>query len=249
MAATAIAKFPYPADVRDECIYNLIPNTPPPKVKAPRHKSQYAEEARKEYRSHRGDAATMGPAKVPVEPPEEFLRSRAKEPKLPEPKKYAYPDADHRRPAVPKHSEKPLMGTVTNKNFIVTNAIDNILAAPKKPADDYFDYRTKKDYGKVPGYMTRRADNEKTAPAHGDDADASAQFKMMTEDERETILRGLKANWERVNQAYQTMSLSVDSIMKRARKERYEAMLKQLEQDIAKIEKHRFVVVKKGDEY
>ena len=32
------------------------------------------------------------------------------------------------KPAVPKKDEKPIMGLKTNKNFVVTNAVENILA-------------------------------------------------------------------------------------------------------------------------
>lgn len=35
---------------------------------------------------------------------------------------------------VPKNDEKPIMGLVSDKNFIVSNAVENILAAPKLPS-------------------------------------------------------------------------------------------------------------------
>jgi len=34
---------------------------------------------------------------------------------------------------VPKKDEKPIMGLVSDKNFIVSNAVENILAAPNLP--------------------------------------------------------------------------------------------------------------------
>ena len=37
------------------------------------------------------------------------------------------------KPAVPKRDEKPIHGLVSDKNFIVANAVENILAAPKLP--------------------------------------------------------------------------------------------------------------------
>lgn len=33
--------------------------------------------------------------------------------------------------AVPKHTDRPIHGLVSDKNFIVANAVENILAAPK----------------------------------------------------------------------------------------------------------------------
>ena len=52
--------------------------------------------------------------------------------------------------AVPKKQEKPIMGLVSDKNFIVSNAVENILAAPKMPANSQKDYLKKKNFGKVP---------------------------------------------------------------------------------------------------
>lgn len=39
-----------------------------------------------------------------------------------------------KKQAVPKRDEKPIHGLVSDKNFIVANAVENILAAPKLPA-------------------------------------------------------------------------------------------------------------------
>ena len=54
---------------------------------------------------------------------------------------------------VPKISEKPIMGLVSDKNFIVSNAVENILAAPKLPGNSNRDFLKKKNYGKVPRYL------------------------------------------------------------------------------------------------
>lgn len=47
------------------------------------------------------------------------------------------------------------MGLVSDKNYIVANAVENILAAPKVPENKEKDYLKKKTYGKVPGYLTK----------------------------------------------------------------------------------------------
>ena len=54
---------------------------------------------------------------------------------------------------VPKKDEKPIMGLVSDKNFIVSNAVENILAAPKLPSNNEKDFLKKKNYGKVPKYL------------------------------------------------------------------------------------------------
>ena len=57
---------------------------------------------------------------------------------------------DMKRVAVPKKDEKPIMGLVSDKNYIVANAVENILAAPKMPANTDKDFLKKKNFGKVP---------------------------------------------------------------------------------------------------
>jgi hypothetical protein len=36
---------------------------------------------------------------------------------------------EEKKPAIPKKEEKPIMGLVSEKNFIVANAVENILAS------------------------------------------------------------------------------------------------------------------------
>merc|ERR1719178_71152 len=57
------------------------------------------------------------------------------------------------KPDVPKTSDMPVMNLVTSKNFVVANAVETILAAPKKVSQDAKDYLNKEDYGKVPKYL------------------------------------------------------------------------------------------------
>ena len=45
------------------------------------------------------------------------------------------------------------MGLVSDKNFIVSNAVENILAAPKIPSSENKDYLKKNNYGRVPKYL------------------------------------------------------------------------------------------------
>ena len=55
---------------------------------------------------------------------------------------------------------------------------------------------------------------------------------------REVLLAGLKANWEELHHQYQGLSVITDTAPKKARKERMEAEMKQLEKDIELIEQH-----------
>lgn len=56
---------------------------------------------------------------------------------------------------------------------------------------------------------------------------------------REALLAGLKANWEDLHHQYQGLSVITDTAPKKARKERMEAEMKQLEKDIELIERHQ----------
>lgn len=67
-------------------------------------------------------------------------------------------DCSHKKPAVPSVHEKPVLGLKSGKDFIVSNAIENILSTAKKAAEPT-DYLSKKDFGKVPFYLNRIKDS------------------------------------------------------------------------------------------
>lgn len=67
--------------------------------------------------------------------------------------KYEY-ECAHKKEPVPLASEKPVMGLKSGKNFVVTNAVENILSVPKV-AKEEVKYVNKKDYGKVPEYLDK----------------------------------------------------------------------------------------------
>ncbi|XP_072364554.1 enkurin isoform X2 [Scyliorhinus torazame] len=161
-------------------------------------------------------------------------------------------------------SDKPMMGLQTKKNFVQANIIDVQMLVPKKPVPILVDTRRgnkmllepsgllptllyRKDFGKVPDYLIRRTEEEKKAQ---EDYDAyvkerirQGSMKMLTEDERNSVLSGLKQNWAELNHAYQSLSILIDTISKQNHKERLETKMKKLEQDIDKIEKHKFIYI------
>ena len=51
-------------------------------------------------------------------------------------------DCKHKKESVPRAGEQPVNGLKSNKNFIVTNAIENILSVAKKN-EDSIDYLLK----------------------------------------------------------------------------------------------------------
>ncbi len=140
------------------------------------------------------------------------------------------------------------MGLVSQKNYVTANAVDNILAVAKKPISNQVNYLCKADYGKVPAYMSRVKEQiqreyqmiEELQQSH--QPQGENQIEMITDDERESLLAGLKVTWEKVNKEYQTLSFTLDTPAKKKRKEEYEAQLEQIENDIKRLSK-KFVFV------
>lgn len=107
---------------------------------------------------HRDLSATMGKPKGTVKPDTKSFRLKGTgsmgSNKLPEPDtltKFVY-STNPRRDPVPKKDEKPILGLKSNKNFIVSNAVENILSAPKVIKEETV-WTQKKDFGKVPEYL------------------------------------------------------------------------------------------------
>lgn len=69
------------------------------------------------------------------------------------------------------------------------------------------------------------------------------QMEQVKELQRVELLEGLKKNWEELHHQYQGLSVVTDTISKKARKERMEAEMKQLERDIELIEQHKVIYI------
>lgn len=248
----------------EESIYNLIPVPTYKERSPPRHKSHFSTTVREETKSNKLNSKTMGPAKVQVADPKEFLTKRSKEPQTGTKTKFNYPDESTRRPAVPKHTEKPLMGVKSNKNFITTNAVENIMSVPKKPEKKFADtrggathpldpsgltpkYVNKKEYGATPTYLRKRKEDIQRAQAEYDsyvqEKFRQGAMRSLTNAQRQNMIDGLKKNWEELHHQYQGLSVVTDTTPKKNRKERMEAELKQLEMDIDLLEKHTVIYI------
>ena len=60
---------------------------------------------------------------------------------------------------------------------------------------------------------------------------------------RQSIIDGLKQNWEEIHHQYQGLSVVTDTAPKKNRKERMEAEMNQLERDIELLEKHSHIYI------
>jgi hypothetical protein len=154
------------------------------------------------------------------------------------------------KPPCPKTEDTPVMNLVTSKNFVVANAVETILAAPKNSTQGAKDYLHKEDYGKVPKYLEHiksdiDAEYEYIRQLQAqEDESRNAQSRLMTDDEKYSLIMGLKAKWEQVNTDYQatTHLTKLDTIGKVKRKETYEAQLSQIEKDIEKLNRKNIYV-------
>merc|ERR1711988_1467170 len=113
---------------------------------------------------------------------------------------------DPLKPPVPRRSEKPIMNLVSSKNFVTANAVENILAAPKKVGVEVKDYLHKEDYGKVPTYLTKikndiqeEYDYIRRLQEEEERMMMESTQRQLTPEEQYALIEGLKAKWEKVN--------------------------------------------------
>merc|ERR1739841_68815 len=249
---------------KEESIYNLIPRPREKVVKPDRYQSKFRKVIKEEKKMNKTDSKTMGPANVRTNNPENFMKKRSKLPRLPAKKDFKYPDEEKRKPNVPKQSDAPVSGVKSNKNFINSNAVENIMSVPKQPACNYVDskdgtihnletsgrtpcYTKKKEYGKTPAYLSKRKETDsqmqRQYEAYIQNYMRQGQMKCLSQGERENILAGLKSNWEELHHQYQGLSVVTDTAPKKTRKERMEAEMNELEKEIECLEKHKNIYI------
>ena len=170
---------------------------------------------------------------------------------------------ESRLPPVPTKQDEPIYGLKTNKNFVTTNAVEAILAAPKrKPAEP--NYLEKEDYGKVPGYLKvvkeevemekelikqyvqqQLGTNTSMYSSGGYSTGPEDDLEELPESECTGLIRALKFKWGQVNHEYQKLThmVNLDTIGKKRRKETLEQELKSLEANILKLEKASKVII------
>lgn len=151
-----------------------------------------------------------------------------------------------KKQAVPKRDEKPIHGLVSDKNFIVANAVENILAAPKLPAQKDQDFLKKKTYGQVPKYVNKikaEIEDEYNLVREmqiEEQNEKDRQRMLMPEEERQELIAALKKKWDQLMRKYQQESHhgKMSTIGKKGRKEVLEAEMDQVESDIKKLSKN-----------
>ena len=115
--------------------------------------------------------------------------------------------SDIKKPAVPTVNDAPIFGLKTEKNFIIANAVDNILMQPKK-RNFSIDNPFHKYYGKVPDYIKKYRlnhenelnDIKEMRRRHQEEEDAKQ--RLLTEAEVSMLREGLKKKREYYNNKY-----------------------------------------------
>ena len=115
--------------------------------------------------------------------------------------------SDIKKPAVPTVDDAPIFGLKTEKNFIIANAVDNILMQPKK-RNLSIENPFHKYYGKVPDYIKKYRLNHENElndiremrRKHQEEEDAKQ--RLLTEAEVSVLREGLKKKWEYYNNKY-----------------------------------------------
>lgn len=194
--------------------------------------------------THVGSGNTFGkPRGTLKSAPTAFRKRGTGTMKLPEPNKFAYQTTEA-RPPVPKRNEQPIHGLKSSKNFIVANAVEVILKAPRTlaaPADPL----KKVTYGRVPKYLNtikNEIDNEYETlrQLHQEQVDEEdAKRYLLSAQEVKELREGLRRKWEAVNKEYQSVThiSKVDTLGLKRKKEGCEKELAQIEKDIALLDK------------
>ena len=137
------------------------------------------------------------------------------------------------------------MGLTSDKNFVIANAVENILAAPKIAPEKQKEYCKKKGYGEVPKYLnTIKQDIEKEYDMvremrANDELKKEQERYLLPEAERQSIIEQLKKKWDIVHREYQSIThiTNVKTLGLKNKKEGCEKELADLEKDIEKLSK------------
>jgi hypothetical protein len=150
-----------------------------------------------------------------------------------------------RRPPVPKHDELSEIMHGGEKNFKRINieraksAAPRGFAGPKCFEQTPPSYVHKEKFGKVPRYLNRMNEQIRLLQERNlkeqqerERKEQNKKVRVISQEEKNKLLEGLKHNWHKLQEEYQKMPLLIDSVPKTIRKTKLENNLKSLESDI-----------------
>jgi hypothetical protein len=223
-----------------ETIYNLIPKPPPVIVKQPLHVSSFAGSTTFDTVKKRCHATMGETVDVIRRDPKQYLKKGARCTDLPpHGRTPPHGQATLRKPPVPRQREIEPQNLSPKPNFILENwksAPKTKKLHPPKPVRWYTD---KPDFGRTPRYLDRVTREARSEAAYWDGIreqmvpeDTETRCRLLTEEERFKILRGLQANLADIKKRYTALSFGQDHLSFRQKKEGMEAQMAQLESDI-----------------
>ncbi|XP_007569680.1 enkurin-like [Poecilia formosa] len=224
-----------------------------PGKKPPRYVPKHMATIRLEQKSNKQAWKTMGPAKLELPSPSNYLKKNAKRPKAPE--------------RTGTGGQKTSTTTVRLPLHVPPNPVKRavIQTADVKPKPSRVDfaqahkqllqsaglipkYIVKKDYGEIPKYLQQRREAEQQVR---DDQEKLEKLKQATrqvsEEERNAALEGLKKKWHEVHREYQGLPFILYTPSQKGRKVHMEEQLTELEKHIRLLEKFKTIYISDAD--
>jgi hypothetical protein len=180
--------------------------------------------------------------------PEKFIRKNHQYKILPPPERIKSA-SEIRKPAVVTIKDKPIMGLKSQKNYVTSNAIDNILMEPRKrkiPSEKDLDYfLSKKDYGRIPNYLKRaksanqRNLDEKLRVQNENERYRNKMKKTLDSNELQLLREGLVKKLDDLQKQYGRISHrnKFDTLVSKNYKENLEREMEQVKKDLDSINK------------
>lgn len=136
------------------------------------------------------------------------------------------------------------------------NEIALVTIVPRRHREEEPNYLQKEDYGKVPAYLSQVKEEiqrenqmveEYVRNQMGMGNSDEAGLEELPNEERLQLIEQLKTKWDTVNAQYQRIChmVNLDTIGKVRRKEQLEIELRQIEQDIERLERSPQIFVSK----
>lgn len=235
----------------------------------PSYTSTFKQTVAKEANAKKVPCKNMGPSNGVKVNPNEFLKSGTgidmrRSLELKNKSNSPKPSFLSTKPPVPRHDESPLFAPPSTKNHVMENTRRAVAVQPREVEATLMDIKGKRTvldesgllpkytnastYGKTPAYLEKRHQEEtQRKMEHTRAVQMEIEMeasKRMSEAEREEILAGLRANWNKVHYEYQGISCITDTIPKRTRKANLEAKLNELEADIQRIESNKVIYIR-----
>lgn len=252
-----------------EHVLNLVPVSKETQQKEKIYKSIHSKAVKILEKENRYDCKTMGKIKTtPPNPQKPVLQGAGEERRkiLADKNQVQKNTFSIKKPAVPSVNELPKIPKKSNKKVdkIYENAMRNINSVPKKPKNIYVDsvngnkneldnsglvpkYMKKSDYGKLPNYIVKRKEeveqSEKLYDEYLNKHLSEQAAKEVSQEDREILLKNLKAKWDQLNYKYQGLSVVTDTVPKKFRKENLENEMSSVQADIKFLEKHTKIFI------